>query len=140
MRDENNEYVRYIYMVIDDKTICLSLLEHAELEENGEPEFSGFDHLVNHSCDANMFYDEKNNQTITTRQIKKNEELTTNYNCHNYDENSNLINFPCNCDRTNCTKTIKGFKYLTVEEQQFLLQQGGVSAHCIKQYSIDNKQ
>ena len=49
---------------------------------------------VNHSCNANTFV--KNNSDIAIRDIKKGEEITSNY------SDSEPLDFECKCGSENC--------------------------------------
>jgi SET domain-containing protein len=55
--------------------------------------------FVNHSCSPNT--KTKNFSDIAIRNIRKGEEITTNYG------KSNLVPFKCKCGSKNCKKTIK---------------------------------
>lgn len=55
---------------------------------------------VNHSCNANTF--PKNRCDIVVKNIKKGEEITS-----NYLQDSVFINFKCKCGSKNCKKIIK---------------------------------
>jgi SET domain-containing protein len=59
--------------------------------------------FMNHSCDPNMVYDEKDN-IIAKRDIKKGEELTIDY--ANFVVNVDQ-DFECRCGAKNCRKHIK---------------------------------
>ena len=103
--------------------------EHGELLPNGETEFTGYDCMTNHSCDANHIFDESRHCIIATKSIHIGDQLTANYNSTNWDEYSNLNIFTCNC-----YGVIRGFKYLSVNEQQRLINMGGVSGYCLINY------
>jgi len=104
-------------------------------------EISGFDMICNHCCDANMYYDEERSTTIAARDIKVGEELTVNYNCHNWDETSNLLTFDCSkfCKTPLCCKYLKGFKYLLPERQKELAEQGGCSEYVLEKWKKAKK-
>ena len=131
-----HQYAATLDMVLStDKgteSVRITRLEHAELLPDGSVEFAGFDHLTNHSCDANQIYDEENSCTVAIKPISVGDELTTNYNCANWDENSNLLPFNCDCGAANCQGVVRGFKYLATEEQEKLIKQGGVSGYCLR--------
>jgi uncharacterized protein len=59
--------------------------------------------FMNHSCDPNMVYDQKDN-IIAKRDIKKGEELTIDY--ANFVVNVDQ-DFTCRCGASNCRKHIK---------------------------------
>jgi len=117
-------------------TVRITPLEHGELYADGTVEISGFDMICNHCCDANMYYDGDSATTVATREIKIGEELTVNYNCANWDETSNLLTFDCAdfCKTPNCCRTMRGFKYLPPERQQYLADQGGCSEYVLQQW------
>merc|ERR1711988_1794159 len=87
-------------------------------------------------CDANMYYDEENATAIAARDIEAGEELTVNYNCHNWDEHSNLLTFTCSdhCKSLLCCHVVRGFKYLPPKRQQELAEQGGCSEFVLAQW------
>lgn len=53
---------------------------------------------VNHSCEANSFTE--NFSDVAIRNIKKGEEINTNY------KNDGMVEFKCNCGNTNCRGVI----------------------------------
>jgi hypothetical protein len=117
--------------------VRITPLEHGELYADGTVEISGFDMICNHCCDANMYYDEERSTAVAARDIKVGEELTVNYNCHNWDETSNLLTFDCAdfCKTPLCCRTVKGFKYLPPQRQQELVEQGGCSEYVLEQWN-----
>ena len=73
---------------------------------------------LNHSCNPNSFI--HNQQLIALQDIVAESDLTYNYNTTEYNLNSP---FSCNCNQDNCFKKIKGFKFLTPEQKQFIFDQ-----------------
>lgn len=59
--------------------------------------------FVNHSCNANTYV--KSMADIALRDIKKGEEITSDYSKDNYDEDWEM---KCNCGEKNCKKIIRG--------------------------------
>ena len=101
---------------------------HVEKNKHVTPE--GVMKYVNHSCDSNAkFIFEKrkvsfptlsNNHEVcwhmvATRNIKKGQGITFDYNLTEYDM---AEHFQCNCGSEKCLGEIKGFKYLTSEQQK----------------------
>jgi len=78
--------------------------------------------FINHSCDPNTVLDFQPNKKIscykTIRAIKKNEEITFNYNATDWD--SKKESFKCNCGSKNCYGIIQGLKYLSETQQDNL--------------------
>jgi len=58
--------------------------------------------FVNHSCEPNTYV--KNAQDIALRNIKKGEEITTDYSINGVDE----WELKCNCGSKNCRKIVYG--------------------------------
>lgn len=72
--------------------------------------------LMNHSCVPNMRIDFDKMVWIALRDIEKEEELTWNYFTSEY-EMEDFLWFDCKCGEENCLGEIKGFRFLTREEQ-----------------------
>lgn len=79
----------------------------------------GIDDYINHSCEPNCFVDWNTFDLIAMRDIKKDEEITINYNTFEYDLINMVKNcsFKCLCGSKNCYKEVKGFRYLPLEEK-----------------------
>lgn len=101
---------------------------HVEKNKHVTPE--GVMKYVNHSCDSNAkFIFEKRKVSfptlsdnhevcwhmVATRNIKKGQGITYDYNLTEYDM---AEHFQCNCGSEKCLGEIKGFKYLTPEQQK----------------------
>lgn len=69
--------------------------------------------FINHSCSANTKIDVISFRYIAIKNIRKNEEITYNYNTTEYDMKKNGSSFKCKCNSKNCLGQIMGFKYLT---------------------------
>jgi SET domain-containing protein len=72
---------------------------------------------INHSCSPNSYVkliDDKL-YLIACKNIKKDEEITYNYNTSEFDMGVDA--FECLCKSPNCYKVIKGFKYLPLDEK-----------------------
>lgn len=79
-----------------------------------------FDDFLNHSCQPNCSINWEKLNLVALRNIKKDEELTYNYNTSEYDL-INLIkncSFKCNCNTKDCIGEIKGFKHLDLKEKK----------------------
>jgi hypothetical protein len=87
----------------------------------------GFDSFTNHSCNDNLFckFYEKDDETfcdtIAKRDIQIGEELIFNYNKIYYDLKDRA--FKCNCGSENCYGEISGYKYISQENQDKILQE-----------------
>ena len=66
---------------------------------------------LNHSCGPNIGI--KNNKLITLKDIRKNEELTIDYDLLEWDHLGDFMK--CGCKSKNCRKLIRGYKYLDEE-------------------------
>ena len=73
---------------------------------------------TNHSCDPNIVITRDGSNFIAKRDICQGEMITFNYNTTEYDI---IRPFDCLCGCEGCLKQIKGFKYLTFEQQQDLI-------------------
>ena len=67
---------------------------------------SNFTKYTNHSCEPNCGL-KKGIRIVAMKDIKKDEEITINYNVLEYD-----WKMKCNCGSKNCRKIIRGYKYL----------------------------
>jgi SET domain-containing protein len=72
---------------------------------------------INHSCSPNSYVKLINDELylIACKNIKKDEEITYNYNTSEFDMGVDA--FECLCKSPNCYKVIKGFKYLPLDEK-----------------------
>ncbi len=69
--------------------------------------------FINHSCSANTKIDVVGFRYIAIKNIRKNEEITYDYNTTEYDMKKSGDDFQCECGSKNCLGRIRGFKYLT---------------------------
>lgn len=69
--------------------------------------------FINHGCSANTTIDVISFRYIAIKNIRKNEEITYNYNTTEYDMRKNGDDFKCECGSKNCLGRVKGFKHLT---------------------------
>lgn len=78
------------------------------------------ENYLNHSCNPNCFIKVIKGipSLITKRNIKSNEELCYNYNTVMYDLEKNWASFPCHCKSSKCIGRIRGFLYLTPNEEK----------------------
>lgn len=70
-------------------------------------------YLMNHHCSPNAYINTETLQFIALKDIKKEEELTFNYNST---ELKISHPFKCWCDSNNCVKEIKGFTFLNPDQ------------------------
>lgn len=90
-------------------------IEETKHQESTNPE--AVENFLNHSCEPNGYIDFQGLIYRALRPIKKGEELTFNYLTTEWE----LVNkFYCECGSQNCYGQIKGFKYLTLEQQKEL--------------------
>jgi len=66
--------------------------------------------FINHSCSPNTTIDVVSFRYVAMREIRKDEEMTYNYNTTEYDMGDG---FKCECGSRRCLGRIKGFKHLT---------------------------
>lgn len=80
--------------------------------------------FVNHSCSPNTRLDFQSNQKTSCyraiKAIKKNEEITFNYNTTDWD--SKKESFKCKCGSKNCYRIVRGLKYLSKKQRDKLKQ------------------
>ena len=77
----------------------------------GREESVGF---LNHGCDPNVFLDFRCLCVRALKDIRAGEEVTINYAATEYEMHDS---FPCNCGSPDCLRIIRGFKFLTREQQ-----------------------
>jgi len=74
--------------------------------------------FINHSCNFNCYiYVDKEIWLVAKRNIRKDEELTFNYNTTEYELS---CPFDCFCGGLDCQGIIKGYKHLKQEEKEYL--------------------
>ena len=93
-------------------TLCIDINKHQySIDANAHEKF------INHSCNPNGYINFQDLTCRALRLIKKGEEITFNYLTTEWD----LANkFDCECGSLKCHGRIKGFKYLTLEQQKEL--------------------
>lgn len=69
---------------------------------------------VNHSCDPNCFLDFSCLCVRALRNIQAGEEVKVNYAATEYEMHDS---FPCDCGSPGCLRMIRGFKFLTRDQQ-----------------------
>ncbi len=69
---------------------------------------------LNHSCDPNVFLDFSCLCVRALKDIRAGEEVTINYAATEYEMHDS---FPCDCGSPACLRIIRGFKFLTREQQ-----------------------
>ena len=77
----------------------------------GRDETVGF---VNHSCEPNSFLDFSCLCVRALRNIQRGEEVKVNYAATEYEMHDS---FRCNCGSSRCLRMIRGFKFLTRDQQ-----------------------
>ena len=81
---------------------------------DGTPESNA---CLNHSCTPNTFVDWKGLFLRALRDIAAGEELTCNYLTTDWELHEKFV---CTCGAPSCFREIKGFKYLSPEQQRAL--------------------
>ena len=80
--------------------------------------------FINHSCNQNakleVHLDQPSSAYVAIKDITKDEEIAFNYLTTEYDMVQNDGDFECACGSPDCYHHIRGFKYLTPEQQQKL--------------------
>ncbi|MDP2598645.1 MAG: SET domain-containing methyltransferase [Candidatus Liptonbacteria bacterium] len=78
--------------------------------------------FVNHNCNPNTRFDFQPDQKTSCyraiKAIKRNEEITFNYNTTDWD--SKKEPFACNCGSKNCYRLVQGLKYLNKQQRNKL--------------------
>jgi SET domain len=113
----------------ENTMVRVEALEYAKRNRKGVLQFSGYDLFTQHSCDPNMVYsdiledeDADWHGTYATRAIQKGELLTVDLNTILWDrtEWEGLGDGICTCGAKNCRGFVKGFRFLSAEEQEEL--------------------
>jgi SET domain-containing protein len=92
--------------------LSIQIDDHVHVE--GTDDSNAF---LNHSCEPNAFVDWVSLCLRARRDIASGEEITCNYNTTDYEIHSV---FTCTCGSPHCKGLIKGFKYLSGDEQRAL--------------------
>ncbi len=80
------------------------------------------DDFFNHSCDPNMALRLSSHYDfVALREIQPGEEITWNYLTTEYDLAERGEDFRCYCQAERCVGSVRGFRYLTPEQQKELL-------------------
>ncbi len=91
-----------------------------QMDENSHQESTdpnALENYINHSCDANSYINFKDFTLRALRNISEGEKITFNYLTTEWE----LFNkFDCNCGSKFCFGYIRGFRYLTREQQSKL--------------------
>jgi hypothetical protein len=104
-------FVRKKGKVYDEKDMISSGLREDHFMQIGKNKFM---HILppgcygNHSCDPNCGI--KEDKTFALKDIKKDEEITVDYDTFEYD-----WKMWCKCGSKNCRKILRGYKYLSKE-------------------------
>ncbi len=89
-----------------------------QIDDNKHIEGTGDSNaFLNHSCEPNAYVDWKDLCLRAKRKIAAGEEITCSYFTTDYDLQEKFV---CTCGSRTCKGEIKGFKYLTKEEQREL--------------------
>lgn len=113
----------------ENTTVRVEALECARRDREGGLQFSGYDLFARHSCNPNMIYSDKLEDeeddwrgTYAARPIQKGELLTVDFNTIFWDrtEWKGLGDGTCTCGANQCRGMVKGFKFLSAEEQEEL--------------------
>jgi SET domain-containing protein len=126
-KNKSGTYKRSLDLQLFDKDnnkfkFKINKIDHSEYNVNGTLDFTGFDMLINHSCNFNCYYDRDMKTLRAYKDIKKGEELYLNYNLSSYDYKiEHNVMYKCNCNSNNCIKKIKGYKYLNDNIKRKLL-------------------
>lgn len=104
-----------ILLTNDGPVLALPTRLSIQVDENmhieGTDDSNAF---LNHSCDPNAYVDWKSLCLRARRNIAASEEITCNYLTTDYEFHEKFI---CTCGSLKCKGEIKGFKYLTKEDQ-----------------------
>lgn len=95
-------------------SIQIGTQSHLEPFADSENEWK----FLNHSCEPNALFNPDKLIIIALRDIKAGEEICFNYHTTEYEISSPFL---CKCSSKKCYGRIKGFNYLSEEEQKLLL-------------------
>lgn len=73
---------------------------------------------INHSCEPNAFFNIPEMKLVAGKDIEPGQEVTYNYNSTEYEM---AVPFKCNCGSSRCLQDIRGFRFLTAEQQKEIL-------------------
>ena len=102
----------------------------AQKDRSGHYKFSGWDLLVQHSCEPNLAYNDLHEEedddwrgAYAVRAITKGEKLTVDFNCILWDRSDSMNADECHCGAAKCVGTMKGFKvsYFAVALPQYVV-------------------
>ncbi len=111
---KNEILITYDGPIIDHATRYSIQIDHSRHIE-GTPESNAY---LNHSCAPNAYVDWAGVYLRAMREIAAGEEITCNYLTTDWELHEP---FACRCGAPNCYGEIKGFKYLSADEQQKLI-------------------
>lgn len=112
-------------------TVRVDPMECAKRNRKGQLIFSGFDLFTTHSCEPNVVYNDKKEDedddwrgAYASRPILKGEQLSVDFNTLLWDrtEWEGLGEGTCTCGASKCRGTVKGFRFLSPEDQQELVE------------------
>lgn len=111
--------------------VRVDALECAKRNRQGKFVFSGFDLFTTHSCEPNLVYNDKKEDeddewrgTYAVRSIQKGEKLSVDFNTLLWDrtEWEELGDGTCTCGALKCRGLVKGFRFLSPEDHQELME------------------
>ena len=76
--------------------------------------------FINHSCSPNARLGVAGKRYVAIRNIRKDEEITFDYNTTEWDMVKYGDDFECHCGSRNCMKRVRGLKHLSRDQQQKL--------------------
>ncbi len=105
--------ITYDGPIIDHPTrYSIQIDDHQHIEGTAESNA-----CLNHSCAPNTYVDWKGVFLRALRDIQPSEELTCNYLTTDWELHEKFV---CTCGAPNCYGEVKGFKYLSPEQQRAL--------------------
>lgn len=99
----------------------IQINKNKHLDISTHPDINNKNHywvFLNHSCNPNTFI--KDRKLIALKNINQNTELTYNYNTTEYEMSTPFL---CRCNHEDCIKEVKGFKFLSAKQKQFIQEQ-----------------
>jgi SET domain-containing protein len=105
--------ITYDGPIIDHPT-RYSIQTEENVHIDGTPESNAY---LNHSCAPNTYVDWKGVVLRALRDIEAGEELTCNYLTTDWELHERFV---CSCGAPNCYGELKGFKYLSPQQQRAL--------------------
>jgi len=122
-----------ISTILKGETICYNDATRINRPIKYSWQISEHVHLIgpgalDHNCDKPTCIVNSQNNFVASRDIEKGELLTFNYLTTEYDMN---VEFQCICGEQKCFSSIKGYKYLSNEDKDYVKSNFGISNYLV---------